>query len=112
MGGLRAVIGKARTGRCNSWDSPADLTLRGNQGRLGLSPEAARTERSAKNASAGMNQSREAHLAARPLHSPKEPCTRRRFRTRHDTVDLTTTFAAKGLPSGQAALTSQATLSR
>jgi hypothetical protein len=45
--------------------------LRGNQGRLGLPPEAARDRRSAKNADRPMHQSREAHLPARPLHSPE-----------------------------------------
>jgi hypothetical protein len=45
-------------------------TLRGNQGRLEIAAEGAADRRSAKNASAGMNQSREAHHSARPLHSP------------------------------------------
>jgi hypothetical protein len=37
--------------------------------------------RSAKNAHRPMDQSREAHLAAWPLHSPEGACPRRRFRT-------------------------------
>jgi hypothetical protein len=46
-------------------------TLRGNQGRLGLPPEAARTAGPPEGAVAPMGQSREALLAARPLHSPE-----------------------------------------
>jgi hypothetical protein len=56
----------------NSHTVPSDLTLRGHQGRLRLPPQAARTGRSAKNADAPLNQSREAHRSARPLHSPEE----------------------------------------
>jgi hypothetical protein len=46
-------------------------TMRGNQGRLRLPPQAVRTEGPPKGADAPMNQSREAHHTARPLHSPE-----------------------------------------
>jgi len=46
-------------------------TLRGNQGRLGTAAAGGADRRSAKNAAAPMDQSREALLAARPLHSPE-----------------------------------------
>jgi hypothetical protein len=45
------------------------ITLRGNQVRLMLPPQAA-DRRSAQGADAPINQSREAHHTARPLHSP------------------------------------------
>jgi len=50
-------------------------TLSGNQDRLEIAAKAERTERSVKIADAPMNQSREAHHPARPLHSPEGPCT-------------------------------------
>jgi len=46
-------------------------TMSGNQGRLRLPQKAAPAEGRPKGAGAPMNQSREAHLAARPLHSPR-----------------------------------------
>ena len=46
-------------------------TLCGNQVRLGLPPKAAPAEGRPEGTDAPMNQSREAHLAARPLHSPR-----------------------------------------
>jgi hypothetical protein len=49
---------------------PCDTALRGNQDRLRLPPKAAPAEGRPKGADAPMNQSREAHLAAWPLHSP------------------------------------------
>jgi hypothetical protein len=49
-------------------------------GRLRSAVVGGADRRSAKNADAPMNESREAHLAVRPLHSPEGgPCTRRRF---------------------------------
>jgi hypothetical protein len=47
-----------------------DITLGGNQVRLRLPPKAAPAEGRPKNADRPLNQSREAHLAAWPLHSP------------------------------------------
>jgi hypothetical protein len=46
-------------------------TVRGNQVRLRLPPKAALAEGQPKGAAAPMNQSREAHHPARPLHSPE-----------------------------------------
>jgi hypothetical protein len=46
-------------------------TLRGCQVRLRLPPQAAPAEGRPEGADAPMNQSREAHLAAWPLHSPE-----------------------------------------
>jgi hypothetical protein len=46
-------------------------TLRGNQVRLRLPPEAAAAQGRPKGAAAPMNQSREAHRSARPHHSPE-----------------------------------------
>jgi hypothetical protein len=46
-------------------------TVRGNQVRLRLPPKAAPAVGRPEGADASMNQSREAHLAARPLHSPE-----------------------------------------
>ena len=46
-------------------------TLSRDQGGLRLPPKAARTAGPLEGADAPVNQSREAHLAARPLHSPK-----------------------------------------
>ena len=46
-------------------------TLSGNQVRLEIAAAGGADRRSAKNASAGMNQLREAHLAERSLHSPE-----------------------------------------
>jgi hypothetical protein len=43
---------------------------RGSQGRLEIAAAGGADRRSAKNASAGMDQSREAHRSARPLDSP------------------------------------------
>jgi hypothetical protein len=43
----------------------------GNQGRLETAAEGGAGPRPAKGADAPINQSREAHLAARPLHSPE-----------------------------------------
>jgi hypothetical protein len=43
----------------------------GRQGRLRLPPQAAQAEGLPEGADAPMNQSREAHRSARPLHSPK-----------------------------------------
>lgn len=40
-------------------------------GQAEIAAEGSAGQRSAKIADAPMNQSREAHLAARPLHSPK-----------------------------------------
>ena len=45
--------------------------LRGHRARLEIAACGGAGRRSAKIASAGMNQSREAHLAARSLHSPE-----------------------------------------
>ena len=46
------------------------ITLRSNQGRLEIAAAGGADQRSAKNADRPMNQSREAHHSARPLHSP------------------------------------------
>jgi hypothetical protein len=54
---------------CAQW--AAGTTLSGNHVRLGLPPKAARTVGPLEGVDAPMNQSREAHLAARPLHSPE-----------------------------------------
>jgi hypothetical protein len=48
-----------------------NITLRGDQVRLRLPPEAAMAEGPPKNPAAPMDQSREAHHPARPLHSPE-----------------------------------------
>jgi hypothetical protein len=45
--------------------------LRGDAGGIYLPPKAAQAEGLSQGADAPMNQSREAHLAARPLHSPE-----------------------------------------
>jgi hypothetical protein len=50
---------------------PAGTTLRGNQDRALIAAAGGAGRRTAKNASTGMNQSREAHLAERSLHSPE-----------------------------------------
>jgi hypothetical protein len=47
------------------------ITLSGNQGRLRWPPQAARTAGPPEGAAAPMNQSREAHRSAWPLHSPE-----------------------------------------
>ena len=46
-------------------------TVGSNQVRLRLPPKAARTEGPPEGADAPLNQPREAHLAAWPLHSPE-----------------------------------------
>ena len=71
MGGLREVIRKARTGRCNRWNSAANSTLSGNQ-VADIAAGGGAGRRSAKNAAVPLKQSREAHHPARPLHSPEE----------------------------------------
>jgi hypothetical protein len=60
-----------RTSRLGSYRSSYRTTLRGNHVRLGLPLKAARTEGPPKIAAAPLGQSREALLAARPLHSPE-----------------------------------------
>jgi hypothetical protein len=45
--------------------------LRGDAGGIYLPPKAAQAEGLPEGADAPVNQSREAHLAARPLHSPE-----------------------------------------
>jgi hypothetical protein len=63
-------------------------TLRGNQGRLEIAAGGGADRRSAKHADAPMDQSREAHRSARPLHAPRggmtsgDPAARRRRGTR------------------------------
>ncbi len=47
------------------------ITLSDNQGRLETAAEGGAGRRHAKNAAAPMDQSREAHHSARPLHSPE-----------------------------------------
>ena len=47
------------------------ITLGSNQGRLEIAAEGGADHRSAKNAATPMNQPREAHHAAWPLHSPE-----------------------------------------
>jgi hypothetical protein len=69
---------------------------------LRLPPQAARTFGPPRTRACRMDQSREAHLAARPLHSP-EPRTRTGFLGRHE---------AEGLPSGQAAYLPELTARR
>jgi hypothetical protein len=61
-----------------------------------------RDRRSAKNADRPMHQWREAHHTARPLHSPRGPCIRRRFRTRHRWVALKATRRRQGIATEQA----------
>ena len=46
-------------------------TLRGHRGRLEVAAAGGADRRSAKNAAGPMNQSREAHHSAWPLHSPE-----------------------------------------
>jgi hypothetical protein len=46
-------------------------TVSSSQVRLEIAAEGGADRRSAKNAGAGMNESREAHLAERSLHSPE-----------------------------------------
>ena len=53
------------------WPWACPTTLRGNQGRLEIAAEGGADRRSAKNADRPMNQSREAHRSAWPLHSPE-----------------------------------------
>ena len=49
----------------------ARITVRGYQVGLEMPPKAAQAECLPEGADAPLNQSREAHLAARPLHSPE-----------------------------------------
>jgi hypothetical protein len=52
---------------------PCGTTRSGNQGRLQTAAEGGADRRSAKNAAKPLNQSREAHHPARPLHAPEGP---------------------------------------
>ena len=51
--------------------APSGTTLRGNQGRLGLPPQTARTAGRPEGVAAPMYQSRDAHHPARPHHCPE-----------------------------------------
>jgi hypothetical protein len=53
--------------------SSIGTTLSRNQARLKLPPKAAPTKGRPEGAAAPMNQSREAHHPAWPLHSPEGP---------------------------------------
>jgi hypothetical protein len=63
----------AQSNARTSWTeaAPRRTTLRGNLGPAYDTAAGGADRRSAKNAARPMNQSREAHLAAWPLHSPE-----------------------------------------
>ena len=52
------------------WVGSSNITLRGSK-LAEMPPKAARAEGPLKGAAAPLNQSREAHRSARPLHSPE-----------------------------------------
>jgi hypothetical protein len=69
--GAKLPWGTPRAVKQPGWPVSCGTTRRGNQGRLEIAAIGGADRRSAKNAAAPINQSREAHRSARPYHSPE-----------------------------------------
>ena len=65
------TLPKPKSGQRRPLACSDGITLRGNQARLRLPPQAAPAGGRPEGADAPMNQSREAHHTARPHHSPE-----------------------------------------